>query len=146
MRKSERLALQTLIAMLFGLVGGVVYASPGEDGYMDSMPAMLPVAEWRDRMSIASITTAADFLARQRDQAAVTTVTPSSTTPGYVPKTKDDNTPWRFDMNQNGRRMTAEEFDAWMKAKGIRVATGKPAGEAAVAQPATCTPTAEAAC
>lgn len=46
---------------------------------------------------------------------------------GYVPKTKYDNTPWRFDMNQNGKRMTAEQFDAWMKAKGIRVATGKAA-------------------
>ena len=44
----------------------------------------------------------------------------------YVPKTKDDNTPWRFDMNQNGKRMTAEQFDAWMKAKGIHVATGRP--------------------
>jgi hypothetical protein len=52
----------------------------------------------------------------------------------YVPKTKDDNTPYRFDMNQNGKRMTAEEFDAWMKAKGIHVATGKPGGPA-VAQP-----------
>lgn len=52
----------------------------------------------------------------------------------YVPKTAHDNTPWRFDMNQNGRRMTAEEFDAWMKAKGIRVATGRPqAGAAAPA-------------
>lgn len=46
---------------------------------------------------------------------------------GYVPKTPHDNTPWRFDMQQNGKRMSAEEFDAWMKAKGIRVATGKPA-------------------
>ncbi len=52
---------------------------------------------------------------------------PSAPSSGaYVPKTKDDNTPWRFDMNQNGKRMTAEEFDAWMKAKGINVATGKP--------------------
>lgn len=35
----------------------------------------------------------------------------------------------RFDMSQNGKRMTADEFDAWMKAQGIRVATGavKPA-------------------
>jgi hypothetical protein len=48
----------------------------------------------------------------------------------YKPQTEFDNTPWRFDMNQNGRRMTAEEFDAWMKAKGIRVATGKPAAAA----------------
>jgi hypothetical protein len=42
----------------------------------------------------------------------------------YVPLTKDDNTPWRFDMSQNGKRMTAEEFDAWMKARGVRVAKG----------------------
>jgi hypothetical protein len=43
----------------------------------------------------------------------------------YKPKTQFDNTPWRFDMNQNGKKMTAEEFDAWMKAKGVRVAKGK---------------------
>ena len=54
----------------------------------------------------------------------------------YVPKTKDDNTPWRFDMTQNGKRMTAEEFDAWMQAKGIRVAKGKaPTPVAAPAPP-----------
>ena len=43
----------------------------------------------------------------------------------YKPKTQFDNTPWRFDMNQNGKRMTAEEFDAWMKAKGVRVVKAK---------------------
>jgi hypothetical protein len=43
----------------------------------------------------------------------------------YKPKTQFDNTPWRFNMNQNGKRMTAEEFDAWMKAKGVRVVKGK---------------------
>ena len=42
----------------------------------------------------------------------------------YKPQTQYDNTPWRFDMNQNGKRMTADEFDAWMKAKGVRVARG----------------------
>jgi len=42
----------------------------------------------------------------------------------YQPKTQFDNTPWRFDMNQNGKRMTADEFDAWMKARGVRVARG----------------------
>ncbi len=44
----------------------------------------------------------------------------------YQPKTAFDNTPWRFDMNQNGKRMTAVEFDAWMKARGVRVAKGAP--------------------
>jgi rare lipoprotein A len=61
----------------------------------------------------------------------------ASSAPGaYVPLTKDDNTPWRFDMQQNGRQMTSAEFDTWMKAKGIRVATGKP-GTNAAAVPAS---------
>jgi hypothetical protein len=42
----------------------------------------------------------------------------------YKPKTEFDNTPWRFDMSQNGKRMTADEFSAWMKARGVRVARG----------------------
>lgn len=33
---------------------------------------------------------------------------------------------WRFHMQQNGRTMTADEFDAWMKARRANVATGKP--------------------
>ena len=35
----------------------------------------------------------------------------------YKPRTEFDNAPWRFDMTQNGKRMTADEFDAWMKAE-----------------------------
>jgi rare lipoprotein A len=76
---------------------------------------------------------------------------PPSPAAGYQPKTAFDNTPYRFDMSQNGRRMTAEEFDAWMKSRGIRVATGKPAtastqGEApaAAAAPAAATPACQA--
>jgi hypothetical protein len=48
----------------------------------------------------------------------------------YKPQTQFDNTPWRFDMNQNGKRMTAEEFDQWMKARGVRVARGAGAAPA----------------
>ena len=36
----------------------------------------------------------------------------------------------RFDMRQDGRTMQADEFDAWMQQRQIRVATGKPAGAA----------------
>jgi len=56
----------------------------------------------------------------------------------YKPKTEFDNTPWRFDMNQNGKRMTAEEFDAWMKSRGVRVAKGAaaPAAAAPAVEPA----------
>ena len=44
-------------------------------------------------------------------------------------------------MRQNGRTMTADEFDQWMQARRMRVATGKPAtpreDESTPASPAT---------
>lgn len=103
------------------------------------LPASLPVPE----MATPAPTPARDcgpgtataWVQRLRQPAqpvvpATPAPAPQTAADGYVPKTAHDNTPWRFDMNQNGRRMTAEEFDAWMKAKGIRVATGKPAAAA----------------
>jgi hypothetical protein len=33
----------------------------------------------------------------------------------------------RFNMTQNGKKMTADDFDKWMKKNGYRVATGAPA-------------------
>jgi rare lipoprotein A len=33
---------------------------------------------------------------------------------------------WRFDMRQDGKAMTADEFDAWMRSRRARVATGRP--------------------
>ncbi len=35
----------------------------------------------------------------------------------------------RFEMTQNGRQMSAEDFDAWMKARGIRIAKGSQAAK-----------------
>ncbi len=52
---------------------------------------------------------------------------------GYVPKTQHDNTPWRFNAD-SGRGLSAAEFDAWMKSRGVRVARGR--GEAAPAEEA----------
>ena len=45
---------------------------------------------------------------------------------------------YRFLMQQNGANMSADQFDAWMKANGIRVARGGTAAkpEAAPAAPA----------
>lgn len=55
----------------------------------------------------------------------------------YKPQTEFDNTPWRFNMTQNGKRMTADEFDEWMKAKGVRVAKGAPQPQPAAVAPGT---------
>ena len=52
----------------------------------------------------------------------------------YKPKTEFDNTPWRFNMTQNGKRMTANEFDAWMKSRGVRVVGRKDAAAADATQ------------
>ncbi len=41
----------------------------------------------------------------------------------------------RFEMTQNGRRMRAEDFDAWMKARGIRIAKGADAKPPVKAKP-----------
>ena len=42
--------------------------------------------------------------------------TPNAST--YVKQTEFDNTPYRFNMTQNGKRMTADDFDAWLQANG----------------------------
>jgi hypothetical protein len=57
----------------------------------------------------------------------------------YKPKTQFDNTPWRFNM-EKGKRFDAAQFDAWMKSRGVRVATGKPGGASAPAAAPTATP------
>ena len=31
---------------------------------------------------------------------------------------------YRFDMTQRGKKMSADDFDAWMKANGLRIAKG----------------------
>ncbi len=60
----------------------------------------------------------------------------------YKPRTQFDNTPWRFNMSQNGKNMTADEFSAWMQSKGVHVARG--AAPAPVVQPAAATTAAQA--
>lgn len=53
--------------------------------------------------------------------------------PEQIPVADSGN---RFDMHQDGRTMGADEFDAWMRARQIRVATGKPMSVAAGAMQA----------
>lgn len=46
---------------------------------------------------------------------------PGASTAAAVVASED----WRFDMRQDGKAMSADQFDAWMKARRARVATGK---------------------
>lgn len=94
---------------------------------------------------LAAPVSAAAFLDRVRQ--------PVAAAPAHVPRTAYDNSPYRFNMTQNGRRMTADDFEAWMRARGIRVATGRSAAAPAAAPAATttaatpaCAPTAAVTC
>jgi len=40
-------------------------------------------------------------------------------TSDYVKLTEFDNTPYRFNLVQNGKRMSADDFDAWLRANGF---------------------------
>lgn len=54
----------------------------------------------------------------------------------YKPKTEFDNTPYRFNL-EKGQKFSPAEFDAWMKSRGVRIATGKVAAPADAAPAAT---------
>jgi hypothetical protein len=146
-----RSALLTFLALPAAFSASpVLAASPAcSTAATAPLPASVPAPEMKHSAPVpASCINVQAFVERARRPAAApaaatapatrpATSAPASGSQGaYVPKTQHDNTPWRFDMNQNGRRMTAEEFDAWMKAKGIRVATGKPGASAPAAAPA----------
>ena len=57
--------------------------------------------------------------------------TTSASKPAAASIAQPTDTSKRFNMTQNGKRMTADDFDAWMKKNGYRVATGAPAKAAA---------------
>jgi rare lipoprotein A len=86
---------------------------------IDSLVARLPIA-------------AAN--ASERPQQATLTPLPSGAPAASVPM-KPNPAGERFDMRQDGRTMTADEFDAWMRARSMRVATGKPMRAPAMPQP-----------
>ena len=107
-----------------GMPAGVL--APGGDS-SQSLDRVLLRLRIEGCRNVASALPAAAAAASPSDPAA------------YKPQTEFNNTPWRFDMSQGGKRMTADEFDAWMKARGVRVARGAapaPAAAAAAPQPA----------
>lgn len=133
----RRLVLLTIFLPMASIAATAPCGTPA----LSALPSSVPAPEMRHTApAVVSCISLQAFTARLRQPVAPPPAVPAPD--AYVPKTVHDNTPWRFDMNQNGRRMTADEFDAWMKAKGIRIATGKPtpANAAAAAPGTTATP------
>jgi len=90
-----------------------VAAAPATPSAMDRLiDGVLPPANASERVPAAP--------ASAQPEAAAAMATTGAAAP--APAGDQD---WRFDMRQDGKAMTADEFDAWMKARRARVATGK---------------------
>ena len=91
--------------------------APARDGLgsaMDTLVEALPIASAQAHEHVPSATPVADADA-------------------------SGNRDLRFDMRQDGRTMTADEFDAWMRTRRVRVATGQPGAPDPASDPAPAT-------
>ncbi len=110
-----------------GRVIDLSYAAAVKLGYRDKGVARVEVRtlqpgdEGRPGKRAAADATAMDQLVKALPQAlaAAGPVQPAPAKPAA-------DSGYRFDMQQDGRVMSADEFDAWMKSRRVRVATGKP--------------------
>lgn len=107
-----------------GRVIDLSYAAAVKLGYRQQGTARVRVEALRpgDLPTLARAeATAMDKLVGQLPQAlaAAGPATPQ-------PAAGDPDRQYRFDMRQDGKVMTADEFDAWMKSRRVRVASGKP--------------------
>ena len=91
-----------------GAPGGVLSQAYDETQSLDQVLLRMRIETCQN---VASITPAPSVVSPENPAA-------------YKPRTEFDNTPWRFNMSQNGKNMTADEFSAWMKSRGVRVARG----------------------
>jgi len=100
--------------------------APGLDGSAMHAPAAVFDAPSAD-LTVGAV------LRRMRDEQCAQPE--ASAAGGYQKQTEFDNTPYRFNMKP-GQKLSADEFDAWMASRGIRIVKAR--DEAA---PATVDPT-----
>lgn len=94
---AEHVDAGTRVASASAMPAAALASAPAQDTAIDKLVAVLPIG-------------AANAAERKSDASAA----PAA------------STDYRFDMRQDGKAMTVKEFDAWMKARRVSVATGKP--------------------
>ena len=102
---------------------------PSSDGISTDLKnvPVLEMAVSRDTV-VQNCVSVADFVARNTIASRATPARPTTPYSGGN----------RFNMTQNGKKMTADDFDAWMRANGIRVVGGKAPEKAPIVE---CAPT-----
>ena len=108
------------------------YAAAVKLGYRDRGTAHVRVDALEPGEAAATGALVAKAAQAKQDtgaQAQLAQQVATSNTPSAIPLAPAPsaiNTEYRFDMKQNGKAMSADEFDAWLKARRVRIATGKP--------------------
>jgi rare lipoprotein A len=106
-----------------------VAATPAPPSSMDTLVAALPKgATGAGALSLppgVRIATGKPTRLDRTGSSAAAGATPASVPSSTAPPPASADESWRFDMNQDGRTMTADEFDAWMAQRKVRVATGR---------------------
>ncbi|MGV8940588.1 MAG: septal ring lytic transglycosylase RlpA family protein [Lysobacter sp.] len=121
--------------------------SPAPASSMDTLVAALPAADRSTgALSLPPGVRIATGKPTRLDHATTSVATGTAATSVTMPATPLSSTTspsssadesWRFDMNQDGRAMTADEFDTWMTQRKVRVATGRTAAQPAPSTPVT---------
>lgn len=121
---AEHVEVDTRVASLDATTRAMPPAMP----IAPPMATGLPVSTAPAHTAIDTLIAALPIGAAAASERTSTTPAPSitSATATVNTTTPTANTDYRFDMRQDGKAMTAAEFDAWMKARRVRVATGKP--------------------
>jgi hypothetical protein len=91
---------------------GPTAPAPGLDGNIASGSTSDPAfGESASELAVDAV------LARRHDEQCGEPVVSAE---GYQKQTEFDNTPYRYNMKP-GQKMSAADFDAWMKSRGIRI-------------------------
>jgi rare lipoprotein A len=106
-----------------GLAGPYDDASE-RDGVLAVAPSATSVPAKADT-AMDKLVDALPIASAQASERAPST-TAATNTPPAIAASQPSNRDYRFDMRQDGRTMTADEFDAWMQSRRVRVATGQP--------------------
>jgi hypothetical protein len=86
-------------------------------------------AELASQKAIADKKSATKPPVQKKAPVAAAKPTPTQTEPAVTTAVSEPAKPKsaRFNMTQDGKKMTAEDFDAWMKSQGIRIVPAKTA-------------------
>lgn len=121
-------AVSTSTTVVRSALDRLVAAIPGRKSRAGAAPADTATGATGGTLAAMPVAMAGTGAAVDAAAAAANASTsPSATDAATAAPAPDAPVDSRFDVRQDGRAMSADEFDAWMKSRRIRVATGRPA-------------------